>query len=133
MKLSTILGLSALALANSAAAESVLSEKIAQSIRELAAKYGTTLGSTCACNVLKFHYKNQVLYPGSEEYTKEASHYWDARATLSPKCVFVPQNELEVAGGTLALNLCKSVFAIRSGGHMPVSYPVHYHMIRSYI
>lgn len=121
MKLSTILGVSALALANTASAEPALSDKVAESIRKLAASYGTSLGSTCACNVLKYHYKDAVLFPGSAEYTKEATHYWDLRADLSPKCVFTPATEVEVAGGTLALNLCKSVFAIRSGGHMPVS------------
>lgn len=121
MKLSTILGVSALALANTVSAENELSIKVADSIRKLAASYGTSLGSTCACNVLKFHYKDRVLFPGSAEYTKEANYHWDLRSDLSPKCIFIPASEIEVAGGTLAMNLCRSVFAIRSGGHMPVS------------
>lgn len=119
MKLTT-LTLGALALANAASATE-LPKSISDSIRKLAATYGTSVGSTCACGVLQKTYKDQVYLPGTTQYTSESSHYWDARSTLAPKCVFTPSTVIEVAGGVLALNLCRSQFAIRSGGHMPVS------------
>lgn len=117
----TSLTLGALALASSASATIELPKSVSDSIRKLAASYGTSVGSTCACGVLQKTYNDKVYLPGTAEYTDESSHYWDARATLAPKCVFTPSTVIEVAGGVLALNLCKSQFAIRSGGHMPVS------------
>ncbi|KAL2063148.1 hypothetical protein VTL71DRAFT_6220 [Oculimacula yallundae] len=62
----------------------------------------------------------KVHYPGSAAYRSESTHYWDSRASKSPKCVFVPIHVDEVAQAVVALNLCKSQFAVRGAGHMPV-------------
>lgn len=85
--------------------------------------FGTKLGSTCACTILNGLFRGKVLFPGSAAYTAEATHYWDLRADLSPKCVFVPATASDVAKGVVALNVCQSQFAIRAGGHMPVGFP----------
>jgi len=88
-----------------------------------ATNFGTNLGSTCACTILNSLFRGKVLFPGSAAYTAEATHYWDLRADLSPKCVFVPATARDVAKGVVALDVCKSQFAIRAGGHMPVGSP----------
>ena len=88
--------------------------------------FGTTVGSTCACGMLNTLFRGKVHFPGSSNYTAEATHYWDLKESLSPKCVFVPANSHDVAKGVVTLNVCKSQFAVRGGGHMPVSvlYPL---------
>jgi hypothetical protein len=82
--------------------------------------FGTTMGSTCACNILSFLFRENVLHPGSAEYTTQATAYFDLREDLSPKCVFVPTSENDLAKGVVTLDICQSQFAIRGGGHMPV-------------
>lgn len=85
--------------------------------------FSTTLGSTCACTILNtiFPGHAKVLFPNSTAYTTEATHYWDLRSDLSPSCVFVPASAGDVAKGVVILRTCQSQFAIRGGGHMPVS------------
>lgn len=46
--------------------------------------------------------------------------YWSATLYSSPKCIFVPQNPLEVSVFVLATVLFNGDFAIRGGGHMPI-------------
>lgn len=81
------------------------------------------LGSSCACTILEALFSTKVLFPGSSEYTAEATHFYDLREDLSPKCIFVPETVNDVAKGVVVLDVCQSQFAIRGGGHMPVSCP----------
>ncbi|RFU31559.1 hypothetical protein B7463_g4772, partial [Scytalidium lignicola] len=83
--------------------------------------YGTSFGSTCACDLLSLVLgKQSVLFPGSTNYTTQATHYYTTRVDLSPKCVFVPNSVNDVAIGVVILDVCQSNFAIRGAGHMPV-------------
>jgi len=76
--------------------------------------------SECACNILAKLFDNKLYENGSEIYKAESTHYWNARGTPLPRCVFVPTDPNEVAQAVVTLGLCKSQFAVRGGGHMPV-------------
>lgn len=78
------------------------------------------IGSECGCDILSSLFNNQLYEPGSEIYDAESMHYWNARGTLLPRCFFVPTDASEVAQAVVTLGLCKSQFAVRGGGHMPV-------------
>jgi hypothetical protein len=84
-------------------------------------RFGNSTGSACACGVLDIVLPGKVIHPGTTDYTNETTHYYDKREDLAPKCVFVPGSAGDVALGVVALKLCKSPFAVRGGGHMPVS------------
>lgn len=84
-------------------------------------RFGNSTGSACACGVLDIVLPGKVIHPGTTDYTNETTHYYDKREDLAPKCVFVPGRAGDVALGVVALKLCKSPFAVRGGGHMPVS------------
>ena len=73
-----------------------------------------------ACAILSHQYPARVFYPNSTNYTAEKTHYWDARQTLAPTCVFVPKDEHEVAKGVVVFSKVGATFAVRGGGHMPV-------------
>lgn len=92
--------------------------------------YGTTIGSTCACGVLGFFFQGKIHFAGSPTYTNETTYYWDLKEKLSPKCTFVPADAHDVAKGVVILNVCKSQFAVRGGGHMPVSVPCRAEIFR---
>ncbi|PVH79915.1 FAD binding domain protein [Cadophora sp. DSE1049] len=77
-------------------------------------------GSDCACNILTKLFEDRLHQSGSEVYTAESTHYWNSRGTLLPRCVFIPMSADEVAQAVVTLGLCKSQFAVRGGGHMPV-------------
>lgn len=83
--------------------------------------FGTTLGSACACGVLATFFRNNIHFPGAPAYKNETTYYWDLKEALSPRCIFVPSTTHDVAKGIVILNACKSQFAVRGGGHMPVS------------
>lgn len=102
------------------AEESVTTADVSSITSYQEANFGTTYGSTCACATLSVLFKSKVLYPGTAAYTTEATHYWDIKEALSPKCIFVPASANDAAKGVVALNVCKSQFAVRGGGHMPV-------------
>ncbi|KAL3494418.1 hypothetical protein BJX62DRAFT_197969 [Aspergillus germanicus] len=85
----------------------------------------TTLGSAknvrCACKKLSASFPKRIIYPGSDEYTAQATDaYWDKRAALSPSCIVVPNTADEVATAVEAISDCNAPFAVRGGGHMNV-------------
>ena len=80
----------------------------------------SAIGSECGCDILSRVFDDKLYKPGSEIYTAESTHFWNARGTLLPKCVFVPTDASEVAQAVVTLGSCKSQFAVRGGGHMPV-------------
>ena len=77
-------------------------------------------GASCACNQLAAKYGSLVLTSSSTNYTAEVTDYWDVRASLLPKCVFMPADADEVAHAVSVFTSCGSQFAIRGGGHMNV-------------
>ena len=79
------------------------------------------IGATCACAQLAAVYGDLVLYSNATNYSTENVDFWDVRsADLKPKCVFLPNDADQVAGGVSILAGCGSQFAIRGGGHMNV-------------
>jgi hypothetical protein len=85
-------------------------------------RFGNSTGSTCACGVLDIVLPDEVIHPGTTDYTNETTRYYDKREDLAPECVHVPGSANNVALGVIALKLCKSPFAVRGGGHMPVRF-----------
>lgn len=80
-----------------------------------------TKGSTCGCSSLEWLFPGMILRPSTDEYSQETTYYWDRRGVLAPSCVFVPAASIDLAIGVVALKLCGAEFAVRGGGHMPVS------------
>ncbi|KAL4861792.1 hypothetical protein BDV12DRAFT_59347 [Aspergillus spectabilis] len=75
----------------------------------------------CACLRLSHSFPKRIIYPGSENYTTQATDaYWDKRAALSPACIVVPNTADEVATAVDVISSCNAQFAIRGGGHMNV-------------
>lgn len=75
-----------------------------------------------ACKLLHHRYPAQTFFEGCETYIYETqTQYWSAAAYDSPACVFVPQDAQQVAQAVTTLASTQTKFAIRSGGHMPVT------------
>ncbi|KAL6237440.1 hypothetical protein BDW75DRAFT_82803 [Aspergillus navahoensis] len=75
----------------------------------------------CACRRLSSSFPKRIIYPGSDDYTAQATDaYWDKRAALSPACIVVPNTADEVAIALAAISSCNAPFAVRGGGHMNV-------------
>jgi hypothetical protein len=80
-----------------------------------------TLGTACGCAALRYFASGAVILPNATEYLTQTTSYWDVREDLSPGCVFVPDSAHDVALGVTVARVCEAKFAIRGGGHMPVS------------
>ena len=77
-------------------------------------------GATCACAQLSAMFGDLLLLKNSSGFTSQAEDFYDIRAVLEPKCIFVPQSAAQVAAGMSVLAACGAQFAIRGGGHMNV-------------
>ncbi|ETS74384.1 hypothetical protein PFICI_14250 [Pestalotiopsis fici W106-1] len=75
-------------------------------------------GADCACGQLAAQFGNSLLTTNSTNYTVQAQDYYDIRAVLAPKCIFLPNDAAEVASGMAILASCGAQFAIRAVGHM---------------
>ncbi|KAK1701597.1 uncharacterized protein BDZ83DRAFT_714689 [Colletotrichum acutatum] len=84
-----------------------------------------TSGTECACNQLSKKFGNALLGLNSTGYTTHAQDFYDIRAVLEPRCIFMPTDAQQVAAGISILASCGAQFAIRGGGHMNVSYDCH--------
>jgi len=113
-----------LALARPSISQSVSEEDISN-VQNLRTSHFNSSGSTCGCALLSYLFDADTSYPLElgGTYLNESTHYYDLRADLGPKCVFVPRSARDVAIGVLALKACNSPFAVRGAGHMPVSEP----------
>jgi hypothetical protein len=89
-------------------------------------------GAKCACTQLASNYGSLVLTSNSTTYTEEVTDYWDVRADLLPRCVFMPTQADQVADAVLAFISCGAQFAIRGGGHMNVHNILPVDIIRSF-
>ncbi|KAL2818577.1 hypothetical protein BJX63DRAFT_429078 [Aspergillus granulosus] len=82
---------------------------------------GAAKNVVCACRKLSGSFPKQIIYPGSANYTAQATDaYWDQRTALSPACIVVPNTPDEVATALEAISYCNAPFAVRGGGHMNV-------------
>ena len=77
-------------------------------------------GASCACTQLASNYGNLVITSNSTNYTAEVTDYWDVRADLLPRCIFMPIDADQVASAVSIFTSCGAQFAIRGGGHMNV-------------
>ncbi|PYI00853.1 FAD binding domain protein [Aspergillus sclerotiicarbonarius CBS 121057] len=75
-------------------------------------------GAKCACGKLAASYSDSVFFPGSANYTAQATEYWDIRADLDPGCIFLPASADQVADAVSVFTTCQAQFAVRGGGHM---------------
>jgi FAD/FMN-containing dehydrogenase len=89
--------------------------------------HGLPTNSTIQCTALSALLPNEVSYPVSVTYTSSISSYFWGQEKLAPACIFTPKSasDVSIAIATLSqihnANAGDSLFAIRSGGHSPVS------------
>ncbi|KAI1130845.1 FAD-binding domain-containing protein [Nemania abortiva] len=73
-----------------------------------------------ACNALQATLPGQVYWSGSDEYSASSTTaIWSTSCHLSPECVFQPLTVEDLSNGIRAIKEHGSLFAVRSGGHMP--------------
>ncbi|KAF3811783.1 hypothetical protein GCG54_00014535 [Colletotrichum gloeosporioides] len=77
-----------------------------------------SIGADCACNKLSAQFGNLLLGSNSTGYTTQAEDFYDIRAVLEPRCIFMPTDADQIASGVSILASCGAQFAIRAGGHM---------------
>ncbi|KAF4121326.1 FAD/FMN-containing dehydrogenase [Geosmithia morbida] len=76
-------------------------------------------GADCACTKLAAEFEaSSVLFAESTNYTTQTLAYWDKRAVLEPKCIFLPTSAEDVATAVKTFASCGTQFAVRGGGHM---------------
>ncbi|KAK1633646.1 FAD binding domain-containing protein [Colletotrichum phormii] len=73
------------------------------------------------CQGLRRDFGNSTLFPKDEPYTEEVQVPWSARSWLRPACIFAPLNAQQLASGLERIVDHQVEFAIRGGGHMPIS------------
>jgi len=78
-------------------------------------------GVDCACFLLRRFNKYAVFHEDEEEYLGEANGYWSSTVWTTPKCIFTPSGASDVAKGITIMRECKALFAVKGGGHYPVS------------
>ncbi|KAJ5502247.1 hypothetical protein N7463_005121 [Penicillium fimorum] len=79
-----------------------------------------TVGASCACKKLSTSYPKQYISPTSPNYNEQATHYWDARADLSPACIFMPTDADQVAAAVKVFVQCDAQFAVRGVDLTPI-------------
>lgn len=75
-----------------------------------------------ACWELQVAYPNLTLFPNTTDYDNEVINTWDKRANLIPGCIFRPTKDTQVAKALSVFHRNHAEFAVRGGGHLPVSY-----------
>ncbi|KAK7183117.1 hypothetical protein DPSP01_010902 [Paraphaeosphaeria sporulosa] len=73
------------------------------------------------CNTLKAQFANLTFLPEDQGYEKETKVSWDASSWTNPACVFVPRNADDLSYAVKAMVKTSTLFAMRGGGHMPIS------------
>lgn len=84
-------------------------------------------GVACGCDLLKKFGEYAVYEEGDVEYVTEANGYWSATVWTKPRCIFSPDAAGDVARGVAILKECKALFAVKGGGHYPVSLTTTHH------
>ncbi|KAI0868731.1 FAD-binding domain-containing protein [Hypoxylon argillaceum] len=73
-----------------------------------------------ACKALQATLPGQVYWSGSDEYSMSSTAaIWSTSCHLAPECVFEPLTVDDLSNGIRLIKGHGSLFAIRSGGHMP--------------
>jgi hypothetical protein len=78
-----------------------------------------------ACSELQGEYPNLTLFPNTTDYDDEVINTWDKRANLIPGCIFRPTKGTQVTKALSIFHRNKAEFAVRGGGHLPVSYQIN--------
>ncbi|PNS15651.1 hypothetical protein CAC42_4103 [Sphaceloma murrayae] len=73
------------------------------------------------CQVLKTFFPSFTSFPNSTMYTADNTDYWTAASSLGPACIFAPSRAQDMGAAVLLLRTAKAPFAVRGGGHMPIS------------
>jgi hypothetical protein len=86
----------------------------------------TIAGSTksihnAGCGLLSQYFEKDVFYPGSTVYNYENNDFWSTTEILSPACIYRPTTGAAVGAAVEILQQSNTQFAVRSGGHMPVT------------
>lgn len=74
-----------------------------------------------ACSELGETHANLILLPNTAEYDEEVINVWDKRSNLLPGCIFRPETDSQVAKALRIFHANNAQFAVRGGGHLPVS------------
>ncbi|KAI1456430.1 putative FAD-binding oxidoreductase [Annulohypoxylon moriforme] len=74
-----------------------------------------------ACQTLSSIFDNITIFPTDPKYNVLATENWSQTAWGSPTCIFQPTTVGELQTALPILVESNSSFAVRSGGHMPVS------------
>ncbi|KAK6950570.1 hypothetical protein Daesc_008898 [Daldinia eschscholtzii] len=117
---------SVLAAPNAASVDSFL-QSIDVNANAVPASYKSRTGIdfTCAIlSVLGSHGGNGTQFvarSSSDVYTQEAHAHWSATAWKSPSCIFSPNNIQDLRRAVLLAGFTNTKFAVRSGGHSPLS------------
>lgn len=77
--------------------------------------------STKACQYFNTFYPNSTYFSNETLYTEANDAYYTSSAWLGPACVFAPTSAREMSQGVKVLTYFNTHFAIRGGGHMPIS------------
>lgn len=80
-------------------------------------------GVAAACSELGESHASLTLLPNTAEYDKEVINVWDKRSNLLPGCIFRPETDSQVASALRIFHANNAQFAVRGGGHLPVSSP----------
>ncbi|KAH0421950.1 FAD binding domain-containing protein [Colletotrichum camelliae] len=73
------------------------------------------------CQSLKSAFANSTILAGDEGYTAETQVPWSARSWLGPACIFAPADANQLSSGLRCIVEQEVQFAMRGGGHMPIS------------
>ncbi|KAF4553030.1 FAD-binding domain-containing protein 28 [Elsinoe fawcettii] len=74
-----------------------------------------------SCEVLRRIYPQFTSFNGSAAYIEDNTNFWTAASALGPACIFAPDRPEAMSAAVLLLRLSRSPFAVRGGGHMPLS------------
>ncbi|KAE9578544.1 hypothetical protein CGMCC3_g5561 [Colletotrichum fructicola] len=74
-----------------------------------------------ACQNLKSAFANSTILADDEVYMEETQVPWSARSWLGPACIFAPTNANQLSSGLRCIVEQEVQFAMRGGGHMPIS------------
>ncbi|KAI2785053.1 oxidase/Diels-Alderase [Daldinia loculata] len=120
---------SVLAAPNPAAVDSFL-KSIDVNPNSVPASFKSRSGIDFTCAVLSILGNNDsssgnetqyVARSNSDLYTQEAHAHWSATAWKSPSCIFSPTNLQDLRRAVLLAGFTNTKFAVRSGGHSPLS------------
>ncbi|EXF78021.1 FAD binding domain-containing protein [Colletotrichum fioriniae PJ7] len=77
--------------------------------------------ATKICQGLRGDFGNSTLLPDDGAYTQEVQVPWSARSWLRPACIFAPLDAQQLSSGLKQIVDQQVEFAMRGGGHMPIS------------